>query len=55
VPIFPPELWQPDKRNLAWEYVQMPDSSSTYRFGIVRSLVGKWSPVFNIPRGGKAA
>jgi hypothetical protein len=29
----------------------MPDSHSDYRFGVVRSLVGRWTPVFNIPRG----
>ncbi len=51
VPLFPPELWRPDPEQLSWRYVQMPDSSSDYRFGVVRSLVWRFAPVFNIPRG----
>lgn len=45
------ELWRPDPNRLTWQYVQMPDSNSDYRFGVVRSLVGRWEPIFNIPRG----
>jgi hypothetical protein len=32
----------------------MPNTNSDFRFGVVRSLVGQWEPIFNIPRG-KAA
>jgi hypothetical protein len=45
------ELWRPNPERLSWQYVRMPDSNSDYRFGVVRSLVGRWEPVFNIPRG----
>jgi hypothetical protein len=45
------ELWRPKPERLSWQYVQMPGSNSDHRFGIVRSLVGRWEPVFNIPRG----
>lgn len=51
VPIFQPELWQPKPERLTWQYVRMPDTGSDYRFGVVRSLVGRWQPIFNIPRG----
>jgi len=51
VPLFEPELWQPNPARLSWQYVTMPDSPSDYRFGVVRSLVGRWMPIFNIPRG----
>ena len=54
VPLFQPELWQPNPQRLSWQYVQMPGSNSDYRFGVVRALVGRWEPIFNIPRG-KAA
>lgn len=49
--LFEPELWRPNPDRLWWQYVRMPDSNSDYRFGVVRSLVGQWKPVFNIPRG----
>jgi len=52
--LFEPELWRPNPDRLFWQYVKMPDTNSDYRFGIVRSLVGRWEPIFNIPRG-KAA
>jgi hypothetical protein len=55
VPLFQPELWQPNPQRLSWQYVRMPDSNSDYRFGVVRSLVGLWEPIFNIPRGKKVA
>lgn len=55
VPLLQPELWRPDPHRLAWQYVRMPDSNSDYRFGVVRSLVGRWNPIFNIPRGKQAA
>jgi hypothetical protein len=51
VPLFQPELWQPNPDRLSWKYVPMPDTNSDYRFGVVRSLVGRWEPIFNIPRG----
>jgi hypothetical protein len=51
---FEADLWRPNPLRMIWQYVRMPDSKSDYRFGIVRSLVGKWEPIFNIPRG-KAA
>ena len=53
--LFEDDLWSPKVERLHWQYVRLPDSKSGYRFGIVRSLVGKWEPVFNIPRGKKAA
>jgi hypothetical protein len=53
--LFETELWQPNPQRMAWQYVQLPDSSSDQRFGIVRSLVGQWEPIFNIPRGRTAA
>lgn len=55
VPLFEPELWRPNPERLWWQYVRMPDSNSDYRFGVVRSLVGRWEPIFNIPRGKKVA
>ena len=51
VELFQPELWRPKPERLAWQYVKLPDSTNEYRFGVVRSLVGRWRPVFNIPRG----
>ncbi|MGA2498383.1 MAG: hypothetical protein ABSH20_11615 [Tepidisphaeraceae bacterium] len=45
------ELWCPNPGRLSWQYVSMPDTQSDYRFGVVRSLVGRWKPIFNIPRG----
>jgi hypothetical protein len=54
VPLFDDE-WQPDPNDLNWRYVEMPDTNSDYRFGVVRALVGRWKPIFNIPRGKKAA
>jgi hypothetical protein len=55
VPLFEPDLWTPNPAHLAWQYVRLPDSNSDYRFGVVRSLVGRWDPIFNIPRGKKKA
>ena len=52
--LFEPALWRPNVDRLSWRYVRMPDTNSDYRFGVVRSLVGRWEPIFNIPRG-KAA
>lgn len=49
------ELWRPDPGRMSWQYVRMPQSTSDYRFGVVRSLVGRWEPIFNIPRGRKVA
>lgn len=49
--LFEPELWRPNPVRLSWRYVPMPDSNSDYRFGVVRSMVKQWQPVFNIPRG----
>ena len=51
---FEADLWRPNPRHLAWQYVDLPGSHTDFRFGIVRSLVRKWQPVFNIPRGRKA-
>jgi hypothetical protein len=51
VPLFQPELWRPNPNRMRWQYVRMPDSNADYRFGVVRSLVGQWAPIFNIPRG----
>jgi len=51
VKLFEPELWQPNPERMSWQYVRMPDSNSDYRFGVVRSLIGRWEPIFNIPRG----
>jgi hypothetical protein len=51
VSLFQADLWRPDPDRLSWQYVRMPDSNADYRFGVVRSLVGRWQPVFNIPRG----
>jgi hypothetical protein len=51
VPLFQPELWQPNPNWMHWQYVRMPGSNADYRFGVVRSLVGRWEPIFNIPRG----
>jgi hypothetical protein len=51
VPLFQSELWQPNPATLSWRYSVMPDADSDYRFGVVRSLVGRWEPIFNIPRG----
>jgi hypothetical protein len=53
--LFEPELWRPNPARLSWRYVPMPASNSDYRFGIVRSMVKEWQPVFNIPRGKKVA
>jgi hypothetical protein len=55
VKLFEPRLWQPNPQRMAWRYVTMPDENAGYRFGVVRSLVGQWKPIFNIPRGRKAA
>lgn len=55
VPLFEPELWRPDPERMFWQYVRLPKSTADYRFGVVRSLVGSWEPVFNIPRGRLAA
>lgn len=52
--LFEAGLWHPNPVLLGWQYVGLPDSHSDYRFGIVRSLVRRWQPIFNIPRG-KAA
>ena len=49
------ELWKPHPDRLSWQYVSMPGTNSDYRFGVVRPLVGRWRPVFNIPRGKHAA
>lgn len=51
---FEPNLWRPSPKRLAWQYVDLPGSHSDFRFGIVRSLVRKWQPIFNIPRGRRA-
>jgi len=51
---FEADLWRPNPQGMVWQYVRLPDSNSDFRFGIVRALVGKWNPIFNIPRG-KAA
>jgi hypothetical protein len=51
VPLFGDELWIPNPGALAWRYAQLPDWTSDQRFGLVRALVGRWQPVFNIPRG----
>jgi hypothetical protein len=53
VPLFEPGLWRPDPAHLSWRYVSLPDTESDYRFGVVRAVVGRWSPVFNIPRGNR--
>jgi hypothetical protein len=53
--VFEPELWRPNPERLAWQYVRMPGSQSDYRFGVVRSLVKRWQPIFNISRGKKVA
>lgn len=55
VPLFQPELWRPNPERMSWQYIRMPDSNADYRFGVVRSLVGQWQPIFNIPRGKKVA
>jgi hypothetical protein len=55
VPLFEPELWRPTPDRLSWQYVRMPSSNSDYRFGIVRALIGRWNPIFNIPRGKQVA
>ncbi len=51
IPLFPREYWQPNPRLLEWRYVAMPGSKTDARFGVVRSLVRLWRPIFNIPRG----
>ena len=55
IELFEPTLWKPDPAQLHWRYADMPRTNSTFRFGVVRSLVGHWQPVFNVPRGRQAA
>lgn len=55
IQLFDPHFWRPNPASLRWQYALLPDSTSDYRFGVVRSLVGEWKPIFNIPRGKKAA
>lgn len=50
VPLFP-DLWTPDPRQLFGEYARMPNTTQSYRRGIVYNLVGNLRPIFNIPRG----
>ncbi|HET6248174.1 MAG TPA: hypothetical protein VFE47_10795 [Tepidisphaeraceae bacterium] len=49
------DLWRPKPQRLNWQCVTLPESTSDYRFGVVRTLVGERQPVFNIPRGKRAA
>jgi hypothetical protein len=51
VPLFERAYWQPDPRRMSWQYAVMAGSDAERRFGVVRSLVRAWQPVFNIPRG----
>ena len=55
VPLFEPQIWRPNPARLFWRYIEMPKTKSDYRSGVVRSLVGRWQPIFNIPRGRDAA
>jgi hypothetical protein len=53
--IFSESLWTPQSDRLTWRIAEMEDFRSEERHAFVRQLVGRYRPVFNIPRGRDAA